>query len=468
MTTQNQQNKGSSTPISQQNEIRIDVFERRILLKLPKNEKDIQFIRSFQYCKWERIYFHWVIPNYPGNLIRIQTYFGKRITQFTEHNSESTNFQNPTLNITKNRDEVLLIQTRTRRIRIVFGFNFSLMNFIKKIPYHSWDSKNKWWSIPYSDIFLTQIKEHIESLGLKTILQIEPKDEQKAKRISAFDIPNYKTCPEDFILKIRELRYSESTERIYKSALEDYLNYNHRIDIDLLNEGHIQSFLRHLVMERKVSISYQNQAINAIKFYYERVLGGQRRTYFIDRPKKEKVLPVVMSEKEIVQLFRVITNTKHKAILMTIYSAGLRISECINLKIKDIDSKRMQIRVEQSKGKKDRYTVLSSKTLALLRIYFLEYKPKTYLFEGQTGGRYSGSSIQNILKSAVAKAKIQKRVTVHTLRHSFATHLLEQGTNLRYIQSLLGHSSSKTTEIYTHITTKGTDQIKSPLDTLDI
>ena len=128
----------------------------------------------------------------------------------------------------------------------------------------------------------------------------------------------------------------------------------------------------------------------------------------------------------------------------------------------------MQIRVEQSKGKKDRYTVLSSKTLALLRVYFLEYKPKVYLFEGQTGERYSSSSIQNILKSAVSKAKIQKRVTVHTLRHSFATHLLEQGTNLRYIQSLLGHSSSKTTEIYTHITTKGMDDVKSPMDALDV
>ena len=192
------------------------------------------------------------------------------------------------------------------------------------------------------------------------------------------------------------------------------------------------------------------------------------KTYFIDRPKKEKTLPVVLSEEEILLILRSVSNLKHKAILMVIYSAGLRISECINLKIKDIDSNRMQIRVEQSKGKKDRYTLLSTKTLLILRDYFKEYRPKEFLFEGQDGGCYSTRSIQNIFRDAVEKAKINKKVTVHSLRHSFATHLLENGTNLRYIQSLLGHSNSKTTEIYTHVTTKGFEQLKSPLDNLDI
>jgi site-specific recombinase XerD len=153
---------------------------------------------------------------------------------------------------------------------------------------------------------------------------------------------------------------------------------------------------------------------------------------------------------------------------MLAYSAGLRISELINVKINDIDSKRMQIRIEQSKGKKDRYTLLSPKLLEILRVYFKEYKPKELLFEGASGGNYSQRSIQAILKASMAKAGIKKHASVHTLRHSFATHLLENGTDLRYIQSLLGHESSKTTEIYTHITTKGFDQIKSPLDKLDI
>jgi site-specific recombinase XerD len=344
------------------------------------------------------------------------------------------------------------------------------MNVIKKIPYHSWDSKNKWWSIPYSEYFLEQIQSQILELGLKFRLLEEGKTEEslKIKRISADKISNYKTAPEDFIMKIKELRYSESTLKTYKNALEDFLNFHHQIALEQLHDGHIQLFLRHLVMERKVSSSYQNQAINAIKFYYEKVLGGKRTTYKIDRPKKEKALPVVLSEEEIVRIFKNVENLKHKAILMVIYSAGLRISECVNLKIKDIDSNRMQIRIEQAKGKKDRYTLLSTKTLTFLRTYFKAYRPKIYLFEGQFGDQYSARSIQTIFQETVKKAGITKRVTVHSLRHSFATHLLENGTNLRYIQSLLGHSSSKTTEVYTHITTKGFDQLKSPMDDLDI
>jgi site-specific recombinase XerD len=153
---------------------------------------------------------------------------------------------------------------------------------------------------------------------------------------------------------------------------------------------------------------------------------------------------------------------------MTIYSAGLRISEAINLEIKDIDSQRMQIRIVQAKGNKDRYTLLGNKALEILRKYVAEFKPKVWLFEGRDGEQYSRRTITEILKKSVEKTNIKKRITVHTLRHSFATHLLEAGTDIRYIQSLLGHSSGKTTEIYTHITTKGFDQIKSPLDRLKI
>ena len=339
---------------------------------------------------------------------------------------------------------------------------------IKKIAYHSWDAKNKWWSIPYSIHFHELIQSKIIDLGLTFSFIEETKTETENKRISPFEISNYKYAPENFILKLKELRYSHNTEKTYKNAFEDFLNFNHTKDIDKLNEQDIQTFLCHLVMERNVSTSYQNQAINAIKFYYEKVLGGTRKTYFIDRPKKEKTLPIVLSEEEIIMIIKSISNLKHKAIIMTIYSAGLRISECINLKLKDIDSNRMQIRVEQSKGKKDRYTLLSRKTLEILRAYFKEYKPKEYLFEGQYGGTYSATSIQTFFRESLKKIGITKKVTVHSLRHSFATHLLENGTNLRYIQSLLGHSSSKTTEVYTHVTTKGFEQLKSPIDNLEI
>jgi len=254
----------------------------------------------------------------------------------------------------------------------------------------------------------------------------------------------------------------------YKHMFEEFINFYRDTEITDITDEMIVDFLRYLVNERNISGSYQNQSINSIKFYYERVLNGQRKIYTIDRPRKEKYLPEVLSEEEVVKILNATENLKHKAILMTIYSAGLRVSELINLRIKDIDSNRMQIRVEQAKGKKDRYTLLGNSTLDILRKYVAEYKPKVWLFEGVKGEKYSTSSIQANLKLSVDKAGIKKRITVHTLRHSFATHLLEAGTDIRYIQSLLGHSSGKTTEIYTHITTKGFDQIISPLDKLKI
>lgn len=265
-----------------------------------------------------------------------------------------------------------------------------------------------------------------------------------------------------------ELRYSVNTQNVYTDLFEEFINYYPEKQSEEITEEEIISFLRYLVNERKISTSYQNQSINAIKFYYERVLGGTRKIYLIERPRKENYLPEVLSEEEITSILKAISNLKHKAIIMVIYSGGLRISELINLKVKDIDSDRMQIRISQAKGKKDRYTLLSNKTLLILRKYFTEYKPKEWLFEGVSGGQYADSSIYSIFKKAIASANIKKKVSIHSLRHSFATHLLENGTDLRYIQNLLGHSSSKTTEIYTHITVKGFDLIKNPLDKLDI
>lgn len=248
---------------------------------------------------------------------------------------------------------------------------------------------------------------------------------------------------------------------------EEFINYYHKHDIQHIDEKMIIAFLQYLVIDRKVSPSYQNQSINSIKFYYEHVLGGQRKTYLVERPHKEKTLPVVLNEAELSKTIKMTKNIKHKTIIMVTYSSGLRLSETRNLKIKDIDSKRMQVFVRQAKGRKDRYTVLSKKVLATLRQYFNEFKPKDWLFEGVNGKQYSESSVYTIVKEAFERAGIKKKASTHTLRHCFATHLLESGTDLRYIQALLGHSNIKTTEIYTHITTKGFDQIVSPLDKLD-
>ena len=204
--------------------------------------------------------------------------------------------------------------------------------------------------------------------------------------------------------------------------------------------------------------------LNSIKFYYEAVMGMPNRFYSIERPRKEFKLPKVLSKQEIKLIIENTNNVKHKCIVSLLYSAGLRRGELLNLKIEDIDSNRMLIRVNAGKGNKDRFTLLSENVLVDLRIYFQKYRPKKWLFEGPNETQYSSGSVKEIINNAVLKAKIRKRVSPHMLRHSFATHLLENGTDLRHIQTLLGHSSSKTTEIYTHVAVSSFNLIKNPLD----
>jgi site-specific recombinase XerD len=438
--------------------VSVMLFGRKIAIKLPKNEMDTNFLLGLRYSRWDGKQYCWTVPNYPGNLDLIKDYFKDRITELIiDEEIEVSTKDNIPRKTGKN--DLLVIKTATGRLKVIFGFNKELTNAIKEIPYSNWNGQNKWWSLPFAIKFLEKIKAIAIEQNLHLIYEEEENDTHKTARISPFDIPNYRLCPSEYILKLKELRYSDKTLKTYKGLFEEFINFYHKHDINRIDESMITAFLRYLVIERKVSTSYQNQSINAIKFYYERVLGGQRKVYLVDRPREEKTLPVVLSEKEVGDLFKVTENIKHKAILMLAYSGGLRLSELINVRIIDIDSNRMQIRIEQAKGKKDRYTLLSVKLLEILRKYFVAYKPKEWLFEGATGGQYSLGSIQSIMKEAIKKAGIKKKASVHSLRHSFATHLLENGTDLRYIQSLLGHASSKTTEIYTHITTKGFDQI---------
>jgi integrase/recombinase XerD len=449
--------------------IYVEVIGRKILVRMPKNDIDVKFLLTLRFSRWEKDQFLWSIPYYPGNLEMIRNYFGDRIYDLKIHDEIENNIQNSVSKPKFGKNEVLIFKTNSKRLKLVFGYVPELVKHLKTIPYHTWDTKNKWWTIPYSEQFFEEIKNKIIELNMVLQYEEEVNSNERVARISPYDIPNYRYCPEDFLMKLRELRYSPKTIKLYGSMFEEFINYYPTLDIKAIDEPSIIKFLRFLVTERKVSTTYQNQSINAIKFYYEKVLGGQRKFYFIDRPNKEKTLPSVLSTEEIVAILKQTENIKHRAILMTIYSAGLRISEAINLKIRDIDSDRMQIRVEQGKGRVDRYTLLSEKTVLILREYFKQYRPTTWLFEGvKKGEQYSVRSIQSVFHTAVQKAGINKDVSVHTLRHSFATHLLENGTDLRYIQNLLGHANSKTTEVYTHITTKGFEQIKSPLDRLSI
>lgn len=276
-------------------------------------------------------------------------------------------------------------------------------------------------------------------------------------------IPDYRFCPEEYLLKLELKRYSFSTVKTYVSFFEMFINYYKEKELNTIDESDIRAFLQCLI-RKKVSNSYLNQAINSIKFYYEVVLGMPNRFYEIERPRKESKLPKVISKEDIIAIIENTNNLKHRCIVKLLYGSGLRRSELLNLKINDIDSKRMLVRVEGSKGNKDRYTLLSKSTLDDLRLYYKEWKPQEYLFEGRKASKYTAESVLNIVKKAAEKAGIRNTVTPHILRHSFATHLLESGTDLRQIQVLLGHGSSKTTEIYTHVATNTFKNIKNPLD----
>ncbi len=278
---------------------------------------------------------------------------------------------------------------------------------------------------------------------------------------------NKEQLPAGYLQLLQRKRYSKNTIKVYTCYFLDFQGSMNGKDLRALTKEDINRYLLGLIREKGISASQQNQRINAIKFYYEKVLGRKKAYYHVSRPKKEKKLPAVLSPTEVRRILESVSNLKHRCILMTLYSGGLRRSELINLKISDIDSDRMLILIRNSKGNKDRYTLLSKSLLILLRQYYTRHKPETWLFEGPRGKQYSATSIENIFQRALRNSGISKYATPHTLRHSFATHLLEQGVNLRYIQELLGHASSKTTEIYTRVSTNKLSHIINPLDNIN-
>jgi len=269
-----------------------------------------------------------------------------------------------------------------------------------------------------------------------------------------------KAYKEQLILK----RYSQNTIKTYSSCFQKFMGFFEKKSIDLLTKKDIKTFLLHLIQYEKVSPSTQNQYINAIKFYYEKVLKQPKMDITIERPRKQNRLPKIISEQEVLQLLRVTQNLKHKAITSLLYAAGLRISELINLKKSNLDFTNHTILIEQSKGFKDRVSILGEATAQVLKKYLKIYQPKNYLFEGQFGGTYSPRSINKFLKQNAKKAGISVNISAHMLRHSFATHLLDNGTDIRFIQELLGHNSTKTTQRYTHVSQRKLKRIESPID----
>ncbi len=352
--------------------------------------------------------------------------------------------------MSKNISVEKVIINNEDRLIIKFQYNESIISFIKTIPGRKWEAKQKYWHIPYTS----------ENIGLvkKFLSNLEPLSEPDEYNLNLF---------KEYERFLHAKRYSEKTIASYMKHVHTFFQFLNNTKPEDVNIKDIYRYVNDSIIERNLSESYQNQAINAIKGFYKTIYNKNFKIEEIQRPKKSKKLPTVLSKEEIRKLFDRIKNLKHRTILMLIYSGGLRISEVVNLKLTDIDKNRKIIHIMGAKGKKDRIVGLSDKILHNLREYYKVYRPTVYLFEStQEGNKYSTRSIQNFFNKAKRDAGINENATVHTLRHSYATHLLEAGVDLRIIQELLGHKSSKTTEIYTHVSTRTIQSIKSPFDDL--
>lgn len=333
------------------------------------------------------------------------------------------------------------------RIAVIFEKNAELITRIKSIVGSRWSQSLGFWHLPDTD-------ENRLRFKLPLLSTTTPSEE------GIIQIEKFKQW-------LLSKRYSPSTIKTYSEALKSFLIFFREKPIGEITNEDVIVYNNEYILKNKLSSSYQNQIVNAIKLFFQTIRDTKMIVDKIHRPKRSKVLPNVLSKEEIKLILNAHSNIKHKMMLSLIYSCGLRCGELLALKPVHIDSNRNIVLLKNAKGKKDRITPLSPFILEMLREYYKLFKPKTFLFEGQTVGvAYDSRSLQQVLKQALQKVGITKPVTLHWLRHSYATHLLESGTDLRYIQELLGHSSSKTTEIYTHVSIKSIQQIKSPFDDL--
>lgn len=334
--------------------------------------------------------------------------------------------------------------------QISFAYDPALVEAVKTLPGRRYDPARRTWMVPAGNGVRGQLLQKLSQFG-----EVVFSDEPKVKP----------PIPQDLLDHLERRRYSRNTIKNYSYHIGWFLQYSKSVPGSISDQ--VTTYINYLVSEKRVSTAYQHMAVNAIKFYVEQV-SKQNMPELSMRPKREKTLPKVLDESEVQAIIGSIKNLKHRMAIALIYSAGLRISEAINLKTIDIDFERSVINVRQGKGKKDRQVPLSITIERMAKHYMLAYHPNSFFFTGQSGGKYTAKSIQNVFSTACKDARIEKKVTVHTLRHSYATHLLEKGIDLRIIQEILGHSSSKTTEIYTHVSRKLMSKVKSPIDDMDI
>ncbi len=367
-------------------------------------------------------------------------------------------------------------------VRIDFAWDPELVHQVKQLDHARWSRTMEAWYLPREHFVLHRFfelfrgKAWVDYEALKTDTK-KPVDAESGAAKAPYNLralkaaltPDRQKQLQSFKQWMVQKRYATNTINSYMHQLEIFFGYYANKEPESISHHDITRFNNDFILKNGLSATFQNQTVSALKLFYQKTQQRLLNIDEIERPLKSSPLPKVFSKPDLEKFFRVISNPKHKMAMMMIYSCGLRRSELINLKLEHLDSKRKTLSVINSKGKKDRMIPLSERTLHKLRTYYLEHRPKQYLIEGQYPGKaLTASSLQKVFEKAMLKAEINKPYTIHCLRHSIATHLLENGTDLRYIQELLGHKSSVTTEIYTHVSTQSLQNIKNPFDELDL
>jgi len=353
-------------------------------------------------------------------------------------------------------------------ITINFRYDYEIKELVKRFPGCNWDNKRRIWWVSYSEKRIAELitffkdKVWLDYNDCKEVVgSVKFPDIPKLDKLLGEEVGKFENW-------MRNKRYSESTVKTYKESVIIFLRFLENKEIHEIVNNDLERFNSEYILFRGYSSSYQNQVVNGIKLFFKNRRGIKFNPEIVYRPKTEKTLPNVLSKEEVARILNAPVNLKHRLMLMLLYACGLRRGELLKLKLEHIQRERGLLLIKQGKGKKDRLVTLPAPLIIEIEKYYRSYKPREYIFEGQKGGTYSEKSLAEVLKNAVQKAGIKKQVTPHWLRHSYATHLLERGTDLRYIQELLGHNSSRTTEIYTHVSRKSLQGIKSPFEDLDL
>lgn len=353
------------------------------------------------------------------------------------------------------------------RLGVKFPYDGELIERAKKIPGYRYSASRKEFHYPNTPGMLDELTAMFKPLAFIKVETDPVAARIRAERDRVALSAEIEQKIHQFKYWMRSRRYSENTVLTYGDAIRSFLRFCSGKELSEITNADVIAYNNEYILKKGLSASYQNQVVNAIKLFFKTVENRSLEIEKVHRPKKPKTLPNVLSKEEVKRILDAHANLKHRAMLSLVYSCGLRCGELLSLKPEHVDRNRMLLLIKHAKGRKDRIVPLSSKILALVDEHLACSKPEVYLFEGWKPGQpYDERSLQQVLKQALAKAGITKPATLHWLRHSYATHLLENGTDLRYIQELLGHSRSTTTEIYTHVSRKSLQNITSPFDLL--